>query len=79
MSLVDENHLRFLDGKIALEHPNGYVEVGVPYLRAMIDELRELRKTVALFPGWICAACGVFNGSAKEELKECRCCGVARP
>lgn len=26
-------------------------------------------------PGWHCKNCGGFNGSEKEELKECRACG----
>lgn len=29
--------------------------------------------------GWWCEACGGFNGSAKEELRACRCCGSKRP
>jgi hypothetical protein len=28
--------------------------------------------------GWWCAGCGAFNGSAKEQLKACRCCEVPR-
>jgi len=31
-----------------------------------------------LLPGWACAACKAFNGSAKVTLTHCRCCGVAR-
>lgn len=31
-----------------------------------------------LLPGWRCAACYAFNGSARERLAACRCCGVAR-
>jgi hypothetical protein len=34
-----------------------------------------------LIPGWDCSNpdCRVFNGSAKEELQTCRCCGAPRP
>jgi hypothetical protein len=34
-----------------------------------------------VLPGWTCPSpsCGVFNGTAKVDLKECRCCGEARP
>jgi len=31
-----------------------------------------------VLPGWFCGHCNVFNGSAKEELSHCRCCGHAR-
>lgn len=40
-------------------------------------ELRTLRASLIL-PGWSCAACGVFTGTAKEALTECRSCGAAR-
>lgn len=29
-----------------------------------------------VLPGWTCASCSAFNGGAKEELGECRCCGM---
>lgn len=32
-----------------------------------------------VLPGWNCPSCQAFNGSAREELTHCRCCGVARP
>jgi hypothetical protein len=32
----------------------------------------------AALPGWFCAHCRLFNGSAKEELTHCRACGRPR-
>jgi hypothetical protein len=32
-----------------------------------------------LLPGWDCPSCRAFNGSAKEKLQTCRCCGASRP
>ncbi len=32
-----------------------------------------------LLPGFTCTACQAFTGVAREDLKECRCCGAARP
>jgi hypothetical protein len=32
-----------------------------------------------LLPGWDCAQCRAFNGTAKEDLQTCRCCGAPRP
>jgi hypothetical protein len=34
--------------------------------------------TGIVLPGWRCAHCRGFNGSAKELLTECRCCGTRR-
>lgn len=34
---------------------------------------RFVEHTIVL-PGWVCAHCGVFNGSAKEILLSCRAC-----
>jgi hypothetical protein len=49
-------------------------------LRGLADAVDEAGKRVklALSPGWICGACGVFNGDAKERLSACRSCGMAR-
>lgn len=49
----------------------------VAALRARVMQLQS-QNLALLLPGWICVYCKVFNGSAKEELKECRCCGKAR-
>jgi hypothetical protein len=38
----------------------------------------EAAQGCLLLPGWACGACGTFNGSAKEVLRNCRACG-ARP
>ncbi len=33
-----------------------------------------------LLPGWTCPPpCGAFNGTAKEDLQECRACGKGKP
>lgn len=45
------------------------------------EENRVLRTRLAeagpsLLPGWTCENCKVFNGSAKENLPACRCCGM---
>jgi hypothetical protein len=34
-----------------------------------------------LLPGWDCQnpECGAFTGTAREDLKVCRCCGMPRP
>jgi hypothetical protein len=32
-----------------------------------------------LLPGWTCPGCQAFNGSAKEQLRVCRCCGIPSP
>jgi len=29
-------------------------------------------------PGWFCAKCHIFTGTAKEEHLTCRCCGAPR-
>ncbi len=34
--------------------------------------------TAIVLPGWRCGHCRGFNGSAKELLTECRCCGTPR-
>ena len=43
----------------------------------LIQENRGLRAGLIL-TGWFCGACGVFSGTAKEELTACRCCGAPR-
>ena len=50
----------------------------------LINESRALKiefaaqKSGLTLPGWTCASCQGFNGSAKEERTECRGCGAAR-
>ena len=44
----------------------------------LLLENRRLRAET-LMPGFICKACGVFTGLAKEDHKVCRCCGAPRP
>ena len=49
-------------------------------LLGLADAVDEAGKRVklSLAPGWLCGACGVFNGDAKERLSACRSCGMAR-
>jgi flavin-dependent thymidylate synthase len=48
------------------------------------DEMVRLQERVLelegglVLPGWMCGACGVFNGEAKEKRMECRACGGKR-
>lgn len=44
-----------------------------PYASAAGHEVEGL-----LLPGWSCAYCRAFNGSAKEARVQCRACGLAR-
>ena len=44
---------------------------------AAIREARELLKA-NLTPGFMCGACGVFTGAAKENHQACRACGKER-
>ena len=46
------------------------------YAAAISEAAKRLKDS--LMPGWICGACRVFNGDAKERLRACRCCGLAR-
>ena len=46
-------------------------------IRVVIAEDEAMTDGVVL-PGWICGACGVFNGSAKEVLLACRACDAPR-
>jgi hypothetical protein len=39
---------------------------------------RSILESGVLLPGWECQSCRAFNGSAKELLANCRCCGRAR-
>jgi hypothetical protein len=54
-------------------------------IRVRLDGVRTVRETPAppwnelALPGWMCRACRVFNGEAKETLWACRCCGAPRP
>lgn len=43
----------------------------------LLVEVRAYRASGICLPGWTCL-CGAFNGSAREKLTTCRCCGVAR-
>ena len=43
----------------------------------LLIENRKLREGLVL-PGWFCRACGVFTGTAKEELTKCRSCEAPR-
>jgi hypothetical protein len=46
------------------------------YVAASQDlALAFLARRGIVLPGWDCKICGAFNGSAKETLTECRCCG----
>ena len=45
--------------------------------RALKKKLAEYESGLTL-PGWTCASCQGFNGSAKEERTECRGCGAVR-
>ena len=53
-----------------------YREKLLEYAAAVDEVAKRLRDS--LMPGWVCGACGVFNGDAKERLRACRCCGLAR-
>lgn len=39
----------------------------------LLDELRAYRRTGICLPGVWCS-CGAFNGFAREQRTECRCC-----
>ena len=41
-------------------------------------EIEEYRRGWTL-PGWTCQACGLFTGTAREQLTNCRGCGAPRP
>ena len=56
--------------------PPAHVEKLLEYAAAVDEAAKRLRDS--LMPGWVCGACGVFNGDAKERLRACRCCGLAR-
>ena len=56
--------------------PPAHVEKLLEYAAAVDEAAKRLRDS--LMPGWVCGACGVFNGDAKERLRVCRCCGLAR-
>lgn len=44
--------------------------------QALVDAYIALElATAPLCPGWFCAYCDAFNGTAKEDRQECRCCG----
>jgi len=50
-------------------------------VEAMKLAMREHERAVeaaGLLPGWTCWSCSAFNGTAKEDLGACRCCGVSR-
>ena len=53
-----------------------YREKLLEYAAAISEASKRLKDS--LMPGWICGACGAFNGDAKERLRACRCCGLAR-
>jgi len=44
---------------------------------ALLQDNRDLRAGLVL-PGWNCTRCGAFTGTAKEDRRECRCCGAPR-
>jgi len=44
----------------------------------LLVELRAYRASGICLPGWNCY-CGAFNGSAKQVLTHCRCCGNPKP
>jgi hypothetical protein len=44
----------------------------------LLLENRQLRAGV-LLPGWVCADCGVFTGTMREDHKNCRICDKPRP
>lgn len=46
------------------------------YAAAISEASKRLKDS--LMPGWVCGACGVFNGDAKERHGACRSCGLAR-
>ena len=46
------------------------------YAAAINEAAKRLRDS--LMPGWVCGACGVFNGDAKDRHGACRSCGLAR-
>jgi hypothetical protein len=51
---------------------------GWPLLE-LVTRIRELEDAGILLPGWQCTQCQAFNGTAKECLLVCRCCGAPRP
>ena len=56
--------------------PPAHREKLLEYAAAISEVSKRLKDS--LMPGWICGACGAFNGDAKERLRACRCCGLAR-
>lgn len=50
----------------------------IAVLEAQVASLQVAMPKGITLHGWHCA-CGIFNSSEKEELKECRSCGLARP
>ena len=56
--------------------PPAHGEKLLEYAAAISEVSKRLKDS--LMPGWICGACGAFNGDAKERLRACRCCGLAR-
>jgi hypothetical protein len=51
-----------------------------PWARYHAQEARRdaVQTEGILLPGWDCQVCGMFTGTAKFDLKECRCCGAPR-
>ena len=45
--------------------------------RQAVEEARALLRA-NLTPGFMCGACGVFTGTAKENHQACRACGKER-
>jgi hypothetical protein len=48
-------------------------------IRRLRAEVRDYRAGGINLPGWVCASCGVLNGSMKQLRVECRCCGAPQP
>lgn len=50
----------------------------VDFPTSVILNALEDRGDCLIFKGWICRACGVFNGEEKHRRSDCRSCGLAR-
>jgi hypothetical protein len=47
-------------------------------VRNMVFDVPTDSEAKLALPGWICEACGVFNGEAKRKYAECRSCSRPR-